>query len=131
MASGNPILAQIIGEKGFAALLREVASAMELPVDEIVPTAEQLDERQQAAMEAQQRQLEQQLALQQDQAEQQVQLEAAKGEAKAVTDDRARTLEIIGEIVKQAVANAMVQSKPRRSKFDEGANGLIESAVAE
>lgn len=129
--TANPIDMAIIGNKGRAALLREVASAMELPVDEVVPTAEELDERERAMAEQQAAQAQQQMQLEQQQAEQQAQLEAAKAETKAAADEKARTLEIIGDIVKQAVANAMAQNKPKRLKYSYSDDGVIEGAEVE
>jgi hypothetical protein len=65
--------------------------------------------------------------------EQQLQLEAAKAEAKAVSDDRARTLELISDIVKQAVSGAMTEkaaSKPKKLRYSYDDQGLIEGAEA-
>lgn len=57
-ATANPIDAEIVGIPGRAAILREVAKGLAMPVDDIVPTDEQLDiqaelKRQQEAMAAQ------------------------------------------------------------------------------
>ena len=56
--TANPIDSQIITSKYRAALLREVASAMELPVDDVVPSDEVLTQMQDAAAQAQQKQIE-------------------------------------------------------------------------
>lgn len=134
--TGNPIDMAIIGNKGRAALLREVASAMELPVDDIVPTEEELQQREQAQAEAQQQAMQMEQQARQAEVEQQLQVEAAKAEAKAVADDRARSLELIGDIVKQAVSGAMTESKgaepkkPKKVRFDYGEDGLIQGAEA-
>lgn len=61
-ATANPLDAQIVGAKGRAAILREVAKGLAMPVDNIVPTDEQIDiqssmqaaQQQQAAVMAQQ-----------------------------------------------------------------------------
>ena len=60
-ATANPLDAQIVGAKGRAAILREVAKGLAMPVDNIVPTDEQIDiqssmqaAQQQAAVMAQQ-----------------------------------------------------------------------------
>jgi len=62
-ATANPLDAQIVGAKGRAAILREVAKGLAMPVDNIVPTDEQIDiqagmqaaaQQQQAAVTAQQ-----------------------------------------------------------------------------
>jgi hypothetical protein len=137
--TANPIDMAIIGTKGRAALLREVASAMELPVDGIVPSADDLEERERAQAEQQQQMLQMAQDAEAQKAEQALQLEAAKAEAKAVADDRARTLELIADIVKQAVAGAMAEGKakeppakaaPKRLRFDYGDDGLIAGAEA-
>ena len=42
-ATANPIDAQIVGAKGRAAILREVAKGLAMPVDDIVPSDEQIE----------------------------------------------------------------------------------------
>lgn len=54
--TANPIDAQIVGPKGRAAILRNVASTIGLPGEEIVPSGEQLDAMQKMAAEAAQAQ---------------------------------------------------------------------------
>lgn len=54
--TANPIDAQIVGPKGRAAILRNVASTIGLPGEEIVPSAEQLDAMQREAEAAAQNQ---------------------------------------------------------------------------
>lgn len=133
--TANPIDMEIIGMKGRAALLREVASAMELPVDEVVPSEEALDQRQkeraQAAQEQAQAEREHELALKQHDAQQQVAVETARTEAKSVADDRQRTLQLMGDIVKQAVSTeiAKARSTKKAVRYQTGADGLIESAA--
>ena len=140
-ATANPIDIEIIGKKGRAALLREVASAMELPVDEIVPTSEQLDERDQAAAEGQKAQMQEMLELEATKADMQLQgqlkLEQAKSDNKAASDERAQTLKMIGEVVKQAMTEAMAaqkgkeegaakpKSKKKRIEYEHDDDGLI------
>lgn len=108
--TGNPIDMQIIGIKGRAALLRETASAMELPVDEIVPSEEELDKQQAQAAQAAQAQAQAQMQMQAQQAEldtkKQLLLIQAKAEASA-QDNSARA---IADVVKQAVQAAMQQA---------------------
>jgi len=59
-ATANPIDSQIVGPMGRAAILREVAKGLSMPVDDIVPTNESLEVRQAL----QQKQQEQQQAMQ-------------------------------------------------------------------
>ena len=62
-ATANPIDAKIVGPLGRAAILREVAKGLSMPVDDIVPTNEQLEIRQEMERKAQ----EQQAAMQAEQ----------------------------------------------------------------
>lgn len=64
-ATANPIDSQIVGMKGRAAILREVAKGLSMPVDDIVPTDAELEiqEAEKKAAEAAQQQ--QQMAMQQ------------------------------------------------------------------
>lgn len=131
IVSANPLLAQIVGEDGMASLLREVASAMDLPVDDIVPDEDGMAKRrseQQAAMQQQQA-----AAVQAEDAaaERAIKVEAAKGDAKSSADMQQRTLEIIGDIVRQAVTQAVAGERakgPKKLKFGKDADGLIETA---
>lgn len=133
IVTSNPILANIVGEDGIAALLREVATAMELPVDDIVPDEEAMQKRRAEQAQAAQAQQEAQAAALKQQADAQAQSEVAKVQAKGQIDQQQRTLEIIGDIVKDAVAKAVAsgQGKPKKIKFNSGADGLIESAETE
>lgn len=128
-ATANPIDMEIIGTKGRAALLREVATSMELQVDEIVPTAEQLDERSAAAAESEQAQMKQMLEIEAQKSDIQLQgqlkLEQAKADSKAVADERSQSLKMIGEVVKQAMADAMNAGKEK-----EGAEGAAKKPKA-
>ena len=62
-ATANPIDSKIVGPTGRAAILREVAKGLAMPVDDIVPTNEQLEVREALERKAQ----EQQMAMQQEQ----------------------------------------------------------------
>jgi len=104
--TANPVDMQIIGLKGRAALLREVASAMELPVDEVVPSEEDLEKQQQAQAQQQQQMMQAQQQAVQQQTEGQIAVDNNKMQAKGQIDQQARTLQIIGDLVKQAVAKA-------------------------
>lgn len=129
--TANPIDMEIIGVKGRAALLREVASAMELPVDEVVPSEDELDKRMQQQQQAQQEAMQAEQDALKQQADTEAQAEAQKLQVKGEIDQQQRTLEIIGDIVKQAVSQAMVASKPKKINFKKGDDGLVESAEPE
>lgn len=129
--TANPIDMAIIGNKGRAALLREVASAMELPVDEVVPSAEQLDERERAAAEQQQQMVQAEQQAMQQEREHALAIEQAKGQTKLAADEQSQTMSIIGDVVKQAVSNALATQGPRRVKFESDDDGLINEAEIE
>ncbi len=50
--AGNPLLANIVREKGLATLLREQARHLKLPINEIVPSKEDMEAREQALLNA-------------------------------------------------------------------------------
>ena len=131
IVSSNPLLAQIVGDEGMAALLREVATSMELPVDDIVPDDEAMQKRKADAAQAQQQQVEAQQQAAQQQADAQSQAKVAEVQAKGQVDQQQRTLQIIGDIVKQAVQQAVAGERakaPKKLNFSKGQDGLIESA---
>jgi hypothetical protein len=73
-ATANPIDAEIVGIPGRAAILREVAKGLAMPVDDIVPSDEQLDiqvelKRQQEMMAAQAGQAPQEVVVRQGEAQ--------------------------------------------------------------
>ena len=134
IVSSNPLLAQIVGEDGIAALLREVATAMELPVDDIVPDDEAMQKRRADAAQAAQAQQQAQAEALKQQADAEAQSKVAEVQAKGQIDQQQRTLEIIGDIVKQAVQQAVAGERekgPKKLKFGKGADGLIETAETE
>ena len=94
--TANPIDAPIIGPKHRAALLRETAAAMDLPVDDVVPTDDEID--QQMAQNAQ--------AMQANQQQMQA-MEAAKEQGIAQRENSAQQTKALGDIVKTSVAAAM------------------------
>lgn len=96
--TANPIDAPIIGPVHRAALLREVAMALELPVDEVVPTEDEVKANQQAI--AQQ--------MQQNQA-QIAQMEQNKEAAISARENANQQTKAIGDVVKTAVASSMQQ----------------------
>jgi hypothetical protein len=91
--TGNPIDMQIIGLKGRAALLRETASAMELPVDDIVPSEEEMEQKEAAQAQAAQAQ-----------AQAQAQAGQAQEQAIAQRESQGRQEALIADIVKQVIA---------------------------
>lgn len=104
--TANPIDMEIIGIKGRAALLREVASAMELPVDDVVPSEEELEERQQAAAQQAQQEMQEAAAMREAEQGAQAALEQQRAELKAAGEERVARTKLIGDVVKQAVAGA-------------------------
>ncbi len=138
--TANPIDMQIIGIKGRAVLLRETASAMELPVDDVVPSEDELDKQMLAQSQQAQSQQEQAGQAQQVQADLELRNELAvvkaKGEVKSSEDQTA----VIADAVKQAVAAAMQQhteaSKPqetpkKRVKYEYDEKGNLMSGELE
>jgi hypothetical protein len=122
--TANPIDMQIIGVKGRAAVLREVANSMELDTDAIVPSEEQLEQQQEAAAQAQAQQ--QQAMMQAEgakmQAEQQGQMaieqqkiqgqkEIAQMKGGAAQQDVMTTL--IADIVKANLASKSGAEQPQ------------------
>ena len=65
--TANPVDLQIVGAKGRAYLLREVAASLQMDTDKLVPTPEQLEFKEQQIQAAQMEQMQQQMALQQQQ----------------------------------------------------------------
>lgn len=86
-ATANPIDAQIVGIPGRAAILREVAKGLSMPVDDIVPSDEKLEI--QEKMQQRLQQLEQQAAEQQ----------AAAGQTRTATVQKDSTGKAVGVTV--------------------------------
>ena len=131
--TANPIDSQIITSKYRAALLREVASAMELPVDDVVPSDEVLTQMQDAAAQAQQKQIEDAQNFEREKIQFQAELDASKEKAIAAREDSTKQSDMIRDIVKQAVAGAMAEakgSKPagKKIKYQYDDQGLIAGA---
>jgi len=101
--TANPIDAAIITAKYRAALLRETAAAMELPVDEVVPSDEELEKQAQAAQEGQKAQMQ---AMQQaEEAKLQIPLKVEEMRQQgAAQKDQAK---LIAEVVKQTLAQQL------------------------
>lgn len=127
--TANPIDLEIIGTRGRASLLRETAAAMELPVDEVVPSEEELERREQAKAQAQQQQAEQQMQLEQAEREAEVAQRSAEEAAKAQAKEREQITSIVGDLVKKAVAGAMAErQQQRRLRFQYDDAGEIVGA---
>jgi hypothetical protein len=131
--TANPIDAAIITAKYRAALLRETAAAMELPVDEVVPSEDDLEK--QAAQQAQQQQ--QQIEMMDEQQKQmfnqQIVLEQVKEEAKGAREQAAQTNSVIADLVKEAVTSAMLAqqaNKPKKIAHKYNAEGQITESEA-
>ena len=140
--TANPIDAQIITTKYRAELLRETAAAMELPVDDVVPSDEELAKQmaaQQQAMEAQQ-----QAAQQQQQAvlDNKVQIEQMRQEGKMQHEEMKAQASIIGDVVRDAVTKALGMhqqaqaqqqqaSKPKSLRYSYDDAGRISGASVE
>lgn len=112
--TANPIDSQIITSRYRAALLRETAAAMELPVDEVVPNEEALAQQSQQQAEAQQQQM--QLMQQAEERKDQLKLKAIQVQgdidirrdaANAARDAQNKQRDLISDVVKQAVQAAM------------------------
>jgi hypothetical protein len=129
--TGNPVDMQIIGLEGRASLLRETAAAMELPVDDIVPSDDAIKQKQAQEAQAQQAQLEAQQKMLENQQATQAQLEQQKAQAQADREAQKMQMSMIGDIVKQAVAHAMSTKKPSSIKYQHDEKGNLVGATAE
>ncbi len=109
--TANPIDMAIIGNRGRASLLRETAAAMELPVDEIVPTDEELIKREGEAAQMAEQQGQQQLqGMQQQQA-----IELQGREQEMALQGRAKQQEqfttLIADLVRQSMQGKQSPAK--------------------
>jgi hypothetical protein len=114
----------IVGGKYRAALLRETAVAMGLP-DDCVPSEEDFTQEDAAKAQAQQQQQQQMLAIEakreQTQFQHEVVLTQVKEEAIAAREQSARTHDMIGNIVEQAVQSALdARTAAQEAKATEG-----------
>ena len=113
--TANPIDAAIITPKYRAALLRETAAAMELPVDDVVPSDEVLDAQMQAQAQQADQQKQEMLQFEQAKIEMQSKADVAKEAAVAQREGANNQANMIADIVKQAVA-ATVKAKDETKK---------------
>jgi hypothetical protein len=109
----NQMLAEVVGAKGVAALARELATSMELPVDDIVPDDEELAKRQEAQAQAQQQQMQQQLqmegAAKAQEIELQAQAEGQREQAQTAAQAQAKQQDFLMEMVREAVKAEMAR----------------------
>lgn len=135
--TANPIDAAIITPKYRAALLRETAAAMELPVDECVPSDEALEKEQQAQAEAMQAQVEAQMQAEVGKMQLEHKFDMEKEQFAAQRDDAGKRSDILAEVIKQAVASAMSESQAKgqggkkRIKYEYNDTGDLVGAEAE
>lgn len=120
MVTSNPALTQIIGPKYLANIVREVAKSMELPVDDCVPSedeVEQMIEQQAQAAQAQQQALQQ--------------TEQAREAAIGQREQAHENMRIVGDITKAAVT-ASLKGAPLTSaaKSAQAAGSTAEAALA-
>jgi len=142
--TANPIDAQIITARYRAALLRETAAAMELPVDDVVPSDEALSQIQQAQQESQQ----QMMAAQQNLEQQKMQHEKELQDAKLGNETERETMRlqtksadnsannqaaVLANIVKESVASALAAqaASKKRVKFNYTDTGELAGAETE
>jgi len=102
MAAGNPIIANILGPKYLANIVREVAVSMELSPDS-VPSPEEVDAKAAADAKA---------AQQMQQA--QMQAEVAKEQAIGQREANTRVGQLTSDIIKDAVTQALQAAQPQQ-----------------
>ena len=111
LTAENQLLAQVVGPKGVAALARELASSMELPVDDIVPDDEELAKRQQQEAQAAQEQMQAELEMQgkakMQEIQMQTQADAQRDEQQAQVQSKAQQQDFIMQMVREAVQAEM------------------------
>jgi hypothetical protein len=137
--TANPIDAPLVGGKHRLALLRETAAAMELPVDEVVPTDEQFDAQQAAAAKAAQEQMQMQMQAEVGMKQLEHQQDMEKEAAIAARDKERVGQQALADVVKQAVQTALQSQQPaenggagaggkKKLAFKYGDDGLISGA---
>ena len=96
LVSGNPVLANLLGPKYMADSLRLVAASLEMPVEDVVPSEDEVDAK--IASDAQAAQAQQQGA---------VQAQAAQEQSIGQRETQLEHTRIIGDIINQAVSAAV------------------------
>ena len=120
--TANPVDAPLIGGKYRLALLRETAAAMELPVDEVVPTDDEFEAQQAAAAQAMQAQ--QQAVLEATQQTERAKFEMTMAREDKITErelkvkDASTQADVIKEAVSAALAShqEQVAAQPQQRK---------------
>lgn len=135
--TANPIDAAIITPKYRAALLRETAAAMELPVDDVVPDDDALEAQMQAQAQMQQQAAEMQAQLEERKLRLTHELDMESETAAASRETESKQTDMISDVVKQAVAAAMKtdgeekskaaekKSQPRKIKYQYDDDGVL------
>lgn len=112
--TANPIDAPLVGGKHRLALLRETAAAMELPVDEVVPTDEEFEASQAAQVKAQQEQMQMQMQAEAGMKQMDHQFEMEKEAAIGARDNERMNKQVLLDSVKQAVQTALQSQQPAK-----------------
>jgi hypothetical protein len=132
----NPLIAQALGPKYLVNTLREVAEAMELPVDDVVPGDEEFAAAQAAQAEQQQAAIaaekEAEFASQAKLLEIEHQFDMEREAAIGAREAEGKKTDVLAELVKTAVTNALTESqakggdKKKKLKFNyDDAGNLI------
>lgn len=110
--TANPIDMQIIGVKGRAAVLREVAETMELGSG-VVPDADAIQQQQEEAQRAQAAAAQQQAQAMQAEQQGKMQMQQQQIEAKGAQQQNANLMDLIGTIVKASMTNKSGAEQPQ------------------
>lgn len=132
--TGNPIDSELIGGKYRLALLRETAAALELPVDDVVPSDEDYEAQQQAQAQAMQQAQQQQLEMQMADKKADQQFELQKETLIAQREKESKSADVLADVIKQAVGSAMQEQQakqPRKVRFTHDEEGQIVGAEAD
>lgn len=109
--TANPFDMQIVGVKGRAAVLREVAQTMELG-DGVVPDEEAVDKQQEEAQRAQQQAAQQQAQAAQAETQAKMQAEQQRAEITGAQRQQESLIKLIGDVVKASMSNKSAEQPP-------------------
>ena len=107
--TANPVDAQIIGAKYRAALLRETAATLQLPIEDVVPSDEEIAVQMEQQAQAMQQQAQAAQQAQMMQFEGKKALEEAKAQADMAREENKQNLGVMADIVRQSIATATKQ----------------------